>query len=96
MKNRCLSTMNCLISTYSPATSNTRQCGTFVGSSFSGKERDEETGYGYFGARYMDHELMTMWLNVDPMADDDQDVTAYNYCGQSPNNFFLPTHCKYQ
>ena len=33
---------------------------------FTGKERDEETGYGYFGARYMDHELMTMWLNVDP------------------------------
>ena len=28
--------------------------------SFTGKERDEETGYGYFGARYMDHELMTM------------------------------------
>ena len=26
---------------------------------FTGKERDEETGYGYFGARYMDHELMT-------------------------------------
>ena len=38
-------------------------------SSFTGKERDEETGYGYFGARYMDHELMTMWLSVDPMSD---------------------------
>ena len=36
---------------------------------FTGKERDEETGYGYFGARYMDHELMTMWLSVDPLAD---------------------------
>ena len=35
--------------------------------SFIGKEKDEETGYGYFGARYMDHELMTMWLSVDPM-----------------------------
>jgi hypothetical protein len=35
----------------------------------TGKERDEETGYGYFGARYMDHELMTIWLSVDPMAD---------------------------
>ena len=33
---------------------------------FTGKERDEETGFGYFGARYMDHELMTMWLSVDP------------------------------
>ena len=26
---------------------------------FTGKKKDEETGYGYFGARYMDHELMT-------------------------------------
>ena len=25
------------------------------------EQRDEETGYGYFGARYMDHEMMTMW-----------------------------------
>ena len=32
---------------------------------FTGKERDEETGHGYFSARYMDHELMTMWLSVD-------------------------------
>ena len=24
------------------------------------EQRDAETGYGYFGARYMDHELMTM------------------------------------
>ena len=36
---------------------------------FTGKERDEETGFGYFGAMYMDHELMTMWLSVDPMSD---------------------------
>ena len=36
---------------------------------FTGKERDEETGYGYFGARHMDHDLMTLWLSVDPMAD---------------------------
>ena len=36
--------------------------------SFTGKELDAETGYGYFGARYMDHELMTGWLSMDPMA----------------------------
>ena len=35
---------------------------------FTGKERDEETGFGYFGARYMDHELMTMWLSLVLMA----------------------------
>ena len=28
-------------------------------STFTGKERDEETGYGYFGARYMDYELIS-------------------------------------
>ena len=27
--------------------------------SFTGKERDVETGYGFFDARYMNHELMT-------------------------------------
>ena len=53
--------------------------------SFStGKERDEETGYGYFGARYMDHELMTMWLSVDPMADKYPSLSPYNYCAWNP------------
>ena len=48
--------------------------------SFTGKERDSETCYGYFGARYMDHELMTMWLSVDPMADKYPSITPYAYC----------------
>ena len=52
--------------------------------SFTGKEKDEETGYGYFGARYMDHELMTMWLSVDPMADKYPSVSPYNYCMWNP------------
>ena len=51
---------------------------------FTGKERDEETGYGYFGARYMDHELMTMWLSVDPMADKYPSVSPYAYCAWKP------------
>ena len=42
--------------------------------------RDEETGFGYFGARYMDHELMTMWLSVDPMADKYPSISPYAYC----------------
>ena len=33
------------------------------------EQRDGETGYGYFGASYIDHELTTMWLSVDPMMD---------------------------
>ena len=51
---------------------------------FTGKERDEETGYGYFGARYMDHEVMTMWLSVDPMADKYPSISPYAYCAWNP------------
>ena len=48
------------------------------------EERDEETGYGYFGARYMDHELMTMWLSVDPMAGKYPSISPYAYCAWNP------------
>ena len=51
---------------------------------FTGKERDEETGYGYFGARYMDHELSTMWLSVDPLADKYPGISPYAYCAWNP------------
>ena len=50
---------------------------------FTGKECDGETGYGYFGARYMDHELMTMWLSVDPLADKYPSISPYAYCAWS-------------
>ncbi len=53
-------------------------------SNSTGKERDEETGYSYFGARYMDHELMTMWLSVDPLADKYPSLSPYNYCAWNP------------
>ena len=56
----------------------------FTRCSSTGKERDEETGYGYFGARYMDHELMTMWLSVDPMADKYPSISPYAYCAWNP------------
>ena len=35
----------------------------------TGKKRDGETGYGYYGARYYWSEVLTGWLSVDPMAD---------------------------
>ena len=50
----------------------------------TGKELDAETGYGYFGARYMDHELMTGWLSVDPMADKYPNISPYAYCSWNP------------
>lgn len=52
--------------------------------SFSGKERDEETGFVYFGARYYDAELTTTWLSVDPMADKYPSLNPYNYCAGNP------------
>ena len=56
----------------------------------TGKERDAETGYGYFGARYMDHELMTMWLSVDPMADKYPSISPYAYCNWNPVKLMDP------
>ena len=57
---------------------------------FTGKERDKETSYGYFGARYMDHELMTMWLSVDPMADKYPSISPYAYCVWNPAKLVEP------
>ena len=61
---------------------------------FTGKERDEETGFGYFGARYMDHELMTMWLSVDPMADKYPSISPYAYCAWNPVKLVDPDGCE--
>lgn len=61
---------------------------------FTGKERDEETGYGYFGARYMDHELMTMWLSVDPLADNYSSLSPYSYCAWNPIKLVDPDGCE--
>ena len=56
----------------------------FVASSFTGKERDSETGFSYFGARYYDSDLMTGWLSVDPMADKYPGLSPYAYCAKNP------------
>ena len=50
----------------------------------TGKERDSETGFSYFGARYYDSDLMTGWLSVDPLADDFSNISPYNYCNWNP------------
>ena len=51
---------------------------------FTGKERDSETGFSYFGARYYDSDLMTSWLSVDPMADKYPGLSPYAYCAWNP------------
>ena len=67
----------------------------FGGTLFTGKERDEETGYGYFGARYMDHELTTMWLSVDPLADKYPNISPYAYCAWNPVKLVDPDGMEY-
>ena len=51
---------------------------------FIGKERDSETGFSYFGARYYDSDILTGWLSVDPMADKYPSLSPYAYCGWNP------------
>ena len=46
--------------------------------------------YTYFGARYMDHELTTMWLSVDPMADKYPSISPYAYCAWNPVKLYDP------
>ena len=52
--------------------------------SFTGRERDSETGFSYFGARYYDSDLMTGWLSVDPLTDKYPGLSPYSYCGWNP------------
>jgi len=57
---------------------------------FTGKEKDPETGYSHFGARYLEHDLMTGWLSVDPMADKYPSISPYAYCAWNPVKLIDP------
>ena len=50
---------------------------------FNGKEKDEETGYNNYGARYY-YDWASIWLSVDPMSDKYPHLTSYNYCANNP------------
>ncbi len=50
---------------------------------FSGKEKDDETGYSYFGARYYDSDL-SIWLSVDPMSDKYPSTSSFMYVMGNP------------
>ncbi|HLP04614.1 MAG TPA: RHS repeat-associated core domain-containing protein [Paludibacter sp.] len=56
---------------------------------FSGKERDEETGLLYFGARYQDSKY-GIWYSVDPLAEKYMNVGSYVYCLDNPVRFVDP------
>jgi RHS repeat-associated protein len=57
---------------------------------FSAKERDTETGYSYFGARYYSSDI-SVWLSVDPMGDERSWLSPYNYCQWNPLVLIDPT-----
>lgn len=70
---------------------------------FTEKERDTETNYDYFGARYYDSEI-GRWLNacptkfrsaerrrVDPLGEIQQGLTPYHYSYNNPLKFTDPT-----
>ncbi len=51
---------------------------------FNGKEKDYESGFHYYGARYYWSELLTGWLSVDPMMDKYPSISPYAYCAWNP------------
>ncbi len=56
----------------------------FLPSNSNGKEKDYESGFHYYGARYYWSELLTGWLSVDPMADKYPNISPYCYCAWNP------------
>ncbi len=51
---------------------------------FTGKEKDSESGFYYFGARYYDCDLSGLFLSVDPMSDKYPSLSPYAYCAWNP------------
>jgi len=56
---------------------------------FTSKERDVETGYDYFGARYYDSRI-GRWLSSDPLTDLSSSISPYAYCFNNPLNYTDP------
>jgi RHS repeat-associated protein len=50
---------------------------------FTGKEKDTETGYNYYGARYYTDNL-SIFLSTDPMSDKYPSLSSYTYCANNP------------
>ena len=50
---------------------------------FNGKERDEESGLYYYGARYYDPHT-NLWHSADPLWHIHQEISPYNFCVDNP------------
>ncbi|MBO7489274.1 MAG: RHS repeat-associated core domain-containing protein [Bacteroidales bacterium] len=64
---------------------------------FTGKEKDSESGFYYFGARYYDCDLSGLFLSVDPMSDKYPGLSPYAYCAWNPIKIIDPNGdtCKF-
>src|SRR5690606_13804716 len=56
---------------------------------FNGKELDEETGLYYYGARYYNPRT-SVWLSVDPLAEQFPNWSPYTYALNNPIRFIDP------
>lgn len=56
---------------------------------FNGKEQDSETGYYYYGARYYNPRV-SLWLNVDPLAEKYPNWSPYVYTFNNPIKYIDP------
>ena len=56
---------------------------------FTTKELDAESGYYYFGARYLMSEL-GYFLSTDPLTDKTPEISSYLYCNGNPIRFVDP------
>ena len=50
---------------------------------FNGKEKDPETGYNYYGARFY-YDYLSIFLSTDPMSDKYPSLSSYAYCANNP------------
>lgn len=56
---------------------------------FTGKERDVESQYDYFGARYYDGRT-ARWMSVDPLSHKHADYSPYAYVYNNPTRLIDP------
>ncbi|KAB2805308.1 RHS repeat domain-containing protein [Phaeocystidibacter luteus] len=56
---------------------------------FNGKEFDEETGLGYYGARYYESQVSS-WLSVDRFAEKYPNSSSYSFSGNNPIVYIDP------
>ena len=57
---------------------------------FNGKEKDPETDYLYYGARYHWPDAWNGWLSPDPLMDEYPNISPYAYCNWNPVNLVDP------